>query len=121
MSGSFAERDEALAAYIAEDEHSGPSLPIILLSAAFGVAAGVITGYVAYSVALLRLEVSVALAVMALCFAVGGTGALLSAATGSRATLPTIGLSCAVIAVAFLMFGLCMLVGALVATLMITL
>ena len=61
----------------------------------------------------------VALAVLMLCFAVGGTGALLSAATGSRATLPTIGLSCAVIVVIFLMFGLCMVVGALAATLLI--
>jgi hypothetical protein len=119
MAGSYAARDETLAELLDEDARSGPSLPIVLLSAAFGVAAAVITFYVAYTVAILRLEVAVALAVLMLCFAVGGTGALLSAATGSRATLPTIGLSCAVIVVIFLMFGLCMVVGALAATLLI--
>jgi hypothetical protein len=121
MAGSYAARDEALVELLAEDARDGPSLPIVLLSAAFGVAAAVISGYVAYSVANLRVEVSVALAVLALCFAVGGTGALLSAATGSRAALPTIGLSCALIVAAFIMFGLCMVVGAFAATLLITL
>ncbi len=104
---------------LAEDARDGPSLPIVLLSAAFGVAAGLITFYVAYTAARLRVEVSVALAVLALCFAVGATGALMSAATGSRAALPTIGLSCAVIAATILMFGLCMVAGAFAATLFI--
>lgn len=121
MAGSYAARDEELAALLDEDARSGPSLPIVLLSAAFGVAAGVISLYVAYTVAKLRVEVSVALAVLALCFVVGATGALLSAATGSRAALPTIGLSCAVIIATFIMFGLCMVVGAFSATLLITL
>jgi hypothetical protein len=35
--------------------------------------------------------------------------------------LPTIGLSCALIVAAFIMFGLCMVVGAFAATLLITL
>ena len=119
MAGSFAYRDEVLTELLEEDARTAPSLPIVLLSAAFGVAAGVITFYIAYTLALLRVEVSVALAVLALCIAVGATGALVSATTGSTAALPTIGLSCALIVITFIVLGLCMVMGAFAATLFI--
>lgn len=119
MAGSFAYRDEVLTELLEEDARTAPSLPIVLLSAAFGIAAGVITFYIAYTLALLRVEVSVALAVLALCIAVGATGALVSATTGSTAALPTIGLSCALIVITFIVLGLCMVMGAFAATLFI--
>ena len=104
-----------------EEARSGPSLPIILFSAAFGIATAVAGFYLAWEVATLRLEWAVVAGVLALCIGLGASGAFLSAVTGSRAAMANIGMSCGLIVVTLLFFGLCTVVGALAATLMIAL
>lgn len=104
---------------MAEEARTGPSLPIILFSAAFGIAAAVIGFYLAWEIATLRLEWSVVAGVLALCFGLGASGAFLSAVTGSRSAMTNIGMSCGLIVITLLFFGLCIVVGALAATLMI--
>lgn len=116
-----ARTQEALENLLQEETHSAPSLPIILFSAAAGLAAAISIFFVAWEIIALRLEWSVVLSVLALCFALGGSGALLSAATRSRAALPNIGFSCALIVLAFIFFAFCLLAGALGGTFLITL
>ena len=98
---------------------SAPSLPIILFSAAGGVAGGVITLYVAYERMGLRPELSAALATLGLLFSLGISGALLSAATGSWSAPVNILFSCGVILLVMVFLGLCLLVGALAGTVLI--
>lgn len=75
--------------------------------------------YVAYGIVQLRVEVSAAVATLFLCFGVGISGAVLSFATGSRAALPNISLSCGLVVLTLLFLGMCVFVGALAATLLI--
>ena len=63
--------------------HATPSLPIILLSAASGVGAGIIALYITYHMLRLPIEWSVAAAVFCLSVTLGSTGALLSMLTRS--------------------------------------
>jgi hypothetical protein len=93
-----------------------PSLPIILVSAALGLAGAVIGLYVTYIALGWELEPSVFAAVLCLSFGLGVTGAGLSAVTGTGATLQNIGFSCGLIAFSTVFLGGCMLVGALAAT-----
>ncbi len=104
------------------DKHAraAPSLPIILFGAAFGIACGVIGFYLAYELAGWRIEWSVAAATLGLCLGLGGSGALLSSATNSNATLANIGMSCAVVVFSALFLALCMVIGALAASLLIS-
>jgi hypothetical protein len=102
---------------LAAEEREAPSLPIILVSAAAGIIAGVSTYFILQQLFHVRLDVSVAAAVLAACFGLGGTGAILSAAMGSRAAVPNILFSCGVILLAGLFLGMCMVIGALGATL----
>lgn len=102
---------------LAIEEREAPSLPIILVSAAMGIIGGVATYFILQQLFNVRVEYSVAAAVLALCFGLGATGGILSAATGSRAAVPNILFSCGVILLAGLFLGLCMVVGALGATL----
>lgn len=104
---------------LAAEEREAPSLPIILVSAAMGIIGGVATYFILQQLFNVRVEYSVAAAVLALCFGLGATGGVLSAATGSRAAVPNILFSCGVILLAGLFLGLCMVVGALGATLML--
>ena len=104
-----------------DNEGSTPSLPIILLSAASGVSAGIIALYITYYLLGLPLEWSVALAILALSAALGSTGALLSSLTGSRAATSNIAFSCGLIVVTLLFFALCTFVGAMAATFILTL
>lgn len=104
-----------------EAERHAPSLPIILLSAAFGVGAGIVGFYFAYRLAHLRIELSAGIAAIALSAALGITGALLSSVTGSRSALSNIGFSCGLILLMLLFFGLCTVIGGLAATLILTL
>ena len=94
-----------------------PSLPIILFSAACGLAASVLAFFLAYRVFFLNLPVSAALATLALCFVLGIVGAGLSILTGSRAVISNVVFGCGVILAMLLFFALCTLAGAVAATL----
>ena len=102
-------------------DDSGPSLPIILISAAAGVAGGVIGLYVPYIVLRWGLPASVFVAVLCACVGLGTTGAGLTALTGDRAATANIAMSCGLIVISFVFLGFCMVVGALVATLIVVL
>lgn len=106
-------------AVLADDVREAPSLPIILISAALGVVAGVATFYLLWEVVALRLVWSAGFATLAMLFGLGATGGVLSAASGSRAAVPNILFSCATILLILLFFGLCLLTGALGATLLL--
>jgi hypothetical protein len=107
------------------DEMSGqgrvPSLPIILFSAACGVSGGVIALFITYRWIGWGVELSAGLATLALLFCLGISGAILSAATGSRAAPVNILLSCGVILLALLFLSLCLLIGALFGTVLVRL
>jgi hypothetical protein len=102
-------------------QRTAPSLPIILFSAASGVSGGVIGFFIAYRWLEWGVELSAGLATMALLFSLGISGAILSALTGSRAAPVNIFFSCGVILLAIFFLGLCLLVGALVGTLLVQL
>lgn len=96
-----------------------PSLVIILISTAGGLAAGVVGLYATYAVLGWDLQPSVFVAVLAMSLGLGLSGAVLSALTGSRAALANIGFSCGLVVATTLFFGLCTLFGALGATLLL--
>ena len=98
-----------------------PSLPIILFSAASGVSGGVIGLFISYKWLQWGVELSAGLATLMLLFGLGISGAILSAATGSRAAPVNILFSCGVILLAVFFLALCLLVGALVGTLLVQL
>ncbi len=100
-------------------DDSGPSLPIILISAAAGIAGGVIGLYIPYIVLQWDLPVSVFVAVLCASAGLGATGAGLTALTGDRAATANIAMSCALIVISAAFLGFCVLVGALVATLIV--
>ncbi len=112
--GAF-ESDERVA------RHRVPSLPIILFSAASGVSSGVIGLFISYKWLQWGVELSAGLATLMLLFGLGISGAILSAATGSRAAPINILFSCGLILLAIFFLALCLLVGALVATLLVQL
>ena len=91
---------------------TGPSLPIILLSAASAIAGGVIALYLTYREFALSIELSAALATFVASAAMGITGATFSALTGSRAATSNIAFSCGLILISLLFMGICALVGA---------
>jgi hypothetical protein len=97
-----------------------PSLPIILLSAAGGIAGGILGLYVAYIVLDLSPQLTAAVTTLALCISLGSVGALLSSLTASRAAFGNIALSCGLVVLTLLFFSLCMLAGAMTATLILT-
>ena len=99
---------------------STPSLAIILMSAASGLAGGIIGLYIAYIVLDLSVQLSAAVATLSLSAALGITGAGLSSLTRSRAATANIALSCGLILLATVLFGFCTLAGALAATLVLT-
>jgi hypothetical protein len=105
------------------DERPGPdaapSLPIILFSAACGVAGGVIGLYLAYIRLGLGVELSAGMATLALLFSLGVSGAVLSALAGSRSAPVNILFSCGLILLAFIVMALCALLGALAGTLLL--
>ena len=103
-----------------ERQHA-PSLPIILFSAASGVAGGVIALFVSYRWLEWGVEISAGLATLALLFCLGFSGAILSAAIGSRAAPVNILFSCGLILLALLFLALCLLVGALFGTVLVRL
>ena len=105
--------------YELETEETRPSLPIILISAACGIAAGVVSLYITRIALRWEPQPSVFVAVLGLSLGMGAAGAGLSALTGSRAAIANIVFSCALIGASLLFFALCSLVGALGATLLL--
>jgi len=100
-------------------DDAGPSLPIILISAAAGLAGGVIGLYLTYTVLGWDLAASVFVAVLCASLALGIVGASLSALAGTRAAAANIAMSCGLIVVSLAFLSLCTLSGALVATLIV--
>ncbi|MFO7635006.1 MAG: hypothetical protein R6W76_20835 [Caldilinea sp.] len=100
-------------------DDSGPSLPIILISAAAGIAGGVVGLYVTYTVLGWELPAGVFIAVLCASIGLGVSGAGLTALTGTRAAVANIAMSCGLIMISLVFLGLCMLIGALVATLVV--
>ena len=98
-----------------------PSLPIILFSAASGVAGGVIALFISYRWLQWGVELSAGVATLALLFSLGISGAILTSATGSRAAPVNILFSCGVILLAIFFLALCLLVGALFGTVLVRL
>lgn len=101
------------------DEGTAPSLPIILFSAAGGIAGAVIALYVATQWLDLGLELSAAMATLGLLFSLGISGAVLSVLTGSRAAPVNILFSCGLILLAVFFLALCLLAGALVGVVLV--
>jgi hypothetical protein len=101
------------------DARFGPSLPIILFSAACGVAGGVIGLYAGTTVFGIGIELSAGVATLAMLFGLGISGAVLSALSGSRAAPVNILFSCGLILLALMMLALCALAGALAGTLLL--
>lgn len=101
------------------DATVSPSVPIVLFSAACGIAGGVLALYASFRWFDLPVELSAGVATLGLLFSLGISGAALSAATGSRAAPVNILFSCGVILLGILFLALCLLVGALLAALVI--
>ncbi len=106
------------AEYELEVEETRPSLPIILISAACGIAGGVVGLYVTRIWLRWELQPSVFVAVLGLCLGLGAAGAGLSLLTSARAAIANIVFSCGLIVASLLFFALCSLVGAVGATLL---
>lgn len=104
----------------AEDEPRTPSLPIILFSAACGMSGGIVVLYIAYRLVQLTLPWSAGLATLVMMGILGVTSAGLSLLTRSH-TVANVALSCGLLLLALFFFGLCSFVGALAATLLLTL
>lgn len=102
-----------------DDASTAPSLPIIFFSAACGIAGGVLVLFITLRWFELPVEFAAGFATLGLLFALGISGAALSAATGSRAAPANILFSCGLILLGILFLALCLLVGALIATLII--
>ena len=103
--------------YASELEETRPSLPIILISSACGIAGGVVGLYVTYAALGWAIQASVFVAVLGMSLGLGAAGAGLSALTGSRAAIANIVFSCGLILASFVFLSLCMILGALGATL----
>jgi hypothetical protein len=104
--------------YELEVDETRPSLPIILISAACGIAGGVVGLYVTRIGLGWELPPSVFVAVLGLSLGLGTAGAGLSLLTGSRAAIANIVFSCGLIGASLVFFALCSLAGALGATLL---
>ena len=118
----FEETDDLLYADALDEQEgpgSGPSLPIILISAACGVAGGILGLYISYGMLGLGPAISAGLATVALLFCLGGSGAVLTAATGARGAAINMLFSCSLIALVLLFMAMCMVTGATLATLLL--
>lgn len=105
---------------IPDKDRGALSLPIILISAACGIAGGILGIYIGYIALDLSVQWSAALGTLALCFGLGGSGALLSSLTDSHSAFGNIVFSCGLVLLSTIFLGLCTLVGAVMATLMLT-
>lgn len=110
---------EELNRYAPDNTPQGPSLPIILLSTASAIAGFIVALYLAYREFAFRIEISAAIATFFASAVLGITGATLSAITGARSAVSNIAFSCGLILISVLFFGLCLLVGAFGALLLL--
>jgi hypothetical protein len=104
-----------------DDWPDGPSLPVILISAAFGVGAGIIGLYFAYELFTLTLPASAAVGTLSALAVLAGVASLLTQLLDSRAFLANISMSCGLLVLSALFFGVCTLSGAIVATVILSL
>jgi hypothetical protein len=102
------------------DYPAGPSLPIILISAACGIGAGIIVLYVAYRMLLLSLPMSAGVATLCLLGVLSVTAGGLSALIRSNPLLNIV-FGCGLIVLTVTFFGFCSLIGALAAMLLLSL
>ena len=102
-----------------EEPDVAPSLPIILLSTATGLASGILGLYISYRAGGLGAPLSASVATLCLLAGLSISAAVLSILTDSRAVLANIGFSCGLILLSLLFFGLCSLMGALAAMLIL--
>ena len=98
---------------------TGPSLPIILISAVVGLGSGVIVLYVAYQLLYLIAPVSAGLATLALLAGIGVSAGLLSRLTDNRAALLNMGMSCGLVFFTAIFMGFCLLIGVVSATVLL--
>lgn len=105
----------------APEVSNAPSLPIILFSAAGGLAGGILALFAATRWFHLGVELSAAVATLGLLFSLGTSGAVLSALTGSRAAPVNILFSCGLILLAVFFMALCVLAGALIGVVVVQL
>ena len=123
----FDEFEEALFEFDAiEPDASGsdngaPSLPIILLSAACGISAGIIGAYLARFILHLNPPASAAMGTLSMLGVLAAVGIALSQLVESRAATANIAMSCGLVFFTMLFFGFCTLSGAFVATFILTL
>ena len=103
-----------------DDYDDAPSLPVVLLSAISGIGGGVIALYVGYGVLHLGIQLTAALATLGLLFGVGVSGAAMSAVTGTRGAATNMLFSCGVIVLVLVFLSVCMVFGAVAATLLVT-
>ena len=94
---------------------ASPSLPAILLTAAFAIACAAVSLYIAHWPLGYDLRASSVLAVWVLCVTFGPLGFVCSQWVGSPTIGRNIGLGCGLTLVTLLFFGLCGLMGALAA------
>jgi hypothetical protein len=102
------------------DLSTGPSLPIILFSAACGIGAGVIIFYVAYRMLIMSLPLSAGVTTLFLLGTLSLVAGVLSVLTRSS-PLANIIFGCGLIILVVAFFIFCSLVGALAAALMLSL
>lgn len=98
-----------------------PSAPIILLSAAVGLLVGMITFYLAYQLLWLRVEIATGLSLVMLFIGLAITSIGLSSLSNSDAVMSNLAFSCGLILLSVLFFGLCIVTGALSATILLLL
>lgn len=99
---------------------SGPSLPIILFSAASGIAAGIIGLYLAHFTLHLNIPISAGIGVLSMLGVLAGVAFTLTRLTESRAVAANIGMSCGLAVFTLLFFAICTIAGALTAALILT-
>lgn len=98
-----------------------PSAPIILLSAAVGLLVGMITFYISYQLLWLRIEVTTGISLVMLFIGLAITSIGLSSLSRSEAVMSNLAFSCGLILLSVLFFGLCIVTGALGATILLLL
>jgi hypothetical protein len=113
--------DYLYADYLAEQHKpvDSPSLPIILISAACGIAGGIFGLYISYGLLGLGLALSAGAATVGLLFGLGVSGAALTAATGARGAVVNMAFSCSLIVLVALFMSMCAVAGAMLATLLV--
>lgn len=96
----------------------GPSLPIILFSAASGIGVGIIAFYITHRLLVLNLPLSAGLATLLMLGILGVTSGGLSLLTRSNSPVNIV-FSCGLLVMVIAFFGFCSLAGALAAALLL--